>query len=249
MKELYEGRSRGAVRFRYGLLAFDLMTILFLVVSSFVPRGSHTLAIDLAIGLVYLADILARLWISRQPLRDLFSFYGLADIAVVASLLLPLFGEGFAFLRVIRIFRLLRSEQTLLGLRRDLAFFRRNEKTIVAGVNLFLFVFLMTALVYESQKGVNENIRNYVDALYFTVATLTTTGFGDVTLKGTPGKLIAIAIMIFGISLFLRLVQVMLRPTKVDHKCPVCGLTRHDTDAVHCKACGTVLNIEDEGVD
>ena len=30
---------------------------------------------------------------------------------------------------------------------------------------------------------------------------------------------------------------------------PVCGLLRHDPDAVHCKACGRVLNIPDEGAD
>jgi hypothetical protein len=29
----------------------------------------------------------------------------------------------------------------------------------------------------------------------------------------------------------------------------LCGLQRHETDAVHCKACGTVLSIPDEGHD
>jgi voltage-gated potassium channel len=38
-----------------------------------------------------------------------------------------------------------------------------------------------------------------------------------------------------------------MRPLKVDHKCPTCGLRRHDFDAVCCKAYGTVLDIEDEG--
>jgi purine nucleoside permease len=28
---------------------------------------------------------------------------------------------------------------------------------------------------------------------------------------------------------------------------PACGLQRHDADAVHCKACGVLLNITDEG--
>jgi voltage-gated potassium channel len=42
-------------------------------------------------------------------------------------------------------------------------------------------------------------------------------------------------------------VQVLLRPNKVKYSCPVCALQRHDRDAVHCKACGTVLNIPDEG--
>ena len=80
------------------------------------------------------------------------------------------------------------------------------------------------------------------------MTTLTTTGFGDVTLVGTSGKMISVLIMIFGVSLFLRLVQVIIRPHKVVHKCPQCGLKRHDADAVHCKACGQILNIEDEGL-
>jgi hypothetical protein len=32
LRELYEGESRRAVRFRYGLLLFDVLTIIFLVV-------------------------------------------------------------------------------------------------------------------------------------------------------------------------------------------------------------------------
>ena len=81
----------------------------------------------------------------------------------------------------------------------------------------------------------------------FTVAALTTTGFGDITLTGTLGHLIAVVIMICGVTLFLRLIQVLLQPNKVRYTCPACGLKRHDRDAVHCKACGTILNIPDEG--
>jgi voltage-gated potassium channel len=73
------------------------------------------------------------------------------------------------------------------------------------------------------------------------------TGFGDITLPGTSGRMISVAIMIFGVTLFLRLAQVLFRPNKVRHPCPACGLQRHDPDAVHCKACGTTLNIPDEG--
>ena len=54
-------------------------------------------------------------------------------------------------------------------------------------------------------------------------------------------------IMIAGISLFLRLAQAVFRPGKVLHPCPHCGLRRHDADAVHCKACGRLLTIPDEG--
>ena len=44
-----------------------------------------------------------------------------------------------------------------------------------------------------------------------------------------------------------RMGQTLLRPHKVKHPCTSCGLIRHDPDAVHCKACGEVLCIPDEG--
>ncbi|MES2914376.1 MAG: ion channel [Pseudomonadota bacterium] len=249
LRTLYEGEGEAGDRFRYALLAFDLVTVTWLVASSFIERGSNHTTIDRAIGLTFLADFLARLWISRKPLKDILSFWGIADILVIASLLFPIWGEGLAFLRVLRLFRVFHSPQTLDQLRDDIPGFRRHETAIRAALNLMIFIFAMTALVYQTQSGVNDKITNYVDALYFTVTTLTTTGFGDVTLVGNTGKLLAVAIMIFGISLFLRLVQVVLRPAKAHFPCPTCGLRRHDHDAVHCKACGTVLNIPDDGVD
>ena len=168
---------------------------------------------------------------------------------MILSLLFPVWGEGLAFLRVLRLYRVFHSPQTLDQLRDDIPGFRRNETTIRAVLNLTIFLFAMTSLVYQTQQRINPDIRNYVDALYFTVTTLSTTGFGDITLVGASGRLLSVVIMIVGISLFLRLVQVVLRPPKAHFPCPVCGLRRHDHDAVHCKACGTVLNIPDDGLD
>lgn len=249
IRTLYEGAGAAGDRFRYALLAFDLLTVTWLVASSFLERGAHHIRIDIAIGVVFLADFLARLWISRKPLKDIFSFWGVADLLVIVSLLVPIWGEGLAFLRVLRLYRVFHSPQTLDQLRDDIPHFLRHETAIRAALNLLIFVFAMTALVYQTQVSVNDKITNYVDALYFTVTTLSTTGFGDVTLVGNSGKLLSVAIMIFGISLFLRLVQVVLRPAKANFPCPTCGLRRHDHDAVHCKACGTILNIPDDGLD
>jgi voltage-gated potassium channel len=127
--------------------------------------------------------------------------------------------------------------------------FRRHEEIVAAVANLTVFIFVMTGVVYETQHRVNPNIANYADALYFTVTALTTTGFGDITLPGTVGRLITVVIMIFGVTLFLNLARVLFSPTKVRFTCPDCGLQRHDRDAVHCKACGKLLNIPDEGAD
>jgi voltage-gated potassium channel len=168
-------------------------------------------------------------------------------MVAIFSFLAPIVGEGLGFLRILRTLRLLHTYQLVSRLRADSTFFRRNEESITAVINLIVFVFIMTGIVYETQHWRNPAIANYVDALYFTVTALTTTGFGDVTLQGSLGRLIAVIIMIFGVTLFLRLLQTLLRPQKVRYSCPSCGLQRHEADAVHCKACGTALNIPDEG--
>lgn len=246
LKELYDGDSADAHRFRYGLLIFDIVTIVFLILSSFL-NSKGTEVLDAIIGVLLVVDFAARLWISANRLKMIVSPFGIVDLVVIASLLAPIVGEGLAFLRIARILRLLRSYQLIKRLRQDFKWFRRNEQTSMSALNLGVFMFIMTALVYETQHYTNPQISNYADALYFTVTALTTTGFGDIVLQGTAGRMISVVIMIFGVSLFLRLVQVMLRPEKVEHKCPDCGLKRHDRDAVHCKACGRLLDIEDEG--
>lgn len=244
---LYEGRSERAHRFRYGLLAFDVATVVFIVVSSFLTRTPLLTVVDALIGVIVLADFIARYAITRHRWRDLLRPSTWADIAAVASFLGPIVGEGVGFLRILRTLRLLRTYQVAARLRTDSAFFRANEEVILACINLVVFIFVMTGIVYATQHWQNPQIKNYVDALYFTVTSLTTTGFGDITLPGTSGRLISVAIMLFGITLFLRLAQVLFRPHKVRFECPACALQRHDQDAVHCKACGTLLKLPDEG--
>lgn len=247
LRELYNTDRPDAVRFRYALLAFDLTTVLFIVLTSFLPRNSLVEGLDVVFGLVILADFSARLYISRNRARQFLYPTTWMDLVAIVSFLLPFNSEAAAFLRVMRTLRLLRTYQVLARLRADFPQFRRNEDVIIAVVNLGVFVFVMTAVVYETQHGANPLIGNYADALYFTVTALTTTGFGDIVLTGTVGRLISVIVMIFGVTLFLQLARTLFRPAKVRFPCHACGLQRHDPDAVHCKACGTLLNIPDEG--
>jgi hypothetical protein len=83
--------------------------------------------------------------------------------------------------------------------------------------------------------------------LFFVVTTFTTTGFGDITLAGSAGRMLSVVIMIVGVSLFLNLVRAIFRPAKVRYECPDCGLDRHDPDSVHCKHCGRLLHITTHG--
>lgn len=247
LRYYYESSTPDGHRFRYGLLAFDLVTLLFIIATSFLPRTELVEWFDTALGLIILADFCARMAISRHRLRDLLHPATWADIAAIVSFLAPILGEGAGFLRILRTVRLLYSYQLLVRMRRDSVWFRRNEEVVFAVVNLSVFIFIMTGVVYETQAPINKEIGNYADALYFTVTALTTTGFGDITLQGTFGRLISVVIMILGVTLFFNLARTLLQPRKVRFSCPDCGLLRHDPDAVHCKACGKLLNIPDEG--
>ena len=246
LRDLYEGESVRAHRFRYGLLAFDLVTVAFIVVTSFLPRGPVVETLDVGFGLVILVDFVARLTLCRHRMREFLHPATWADMAALVSFLAPLVGEGAGFLRILRTLRLLHTYELLERLRKDSPFFKRNEEVIFASANLFVFIFVMTAIVYETQHYRNPLIVNYADALYFTVTALTTTGFGDITLQGTAGRMISVVIMVCGVTLFLNLARTLFQPRKVLFQCPDCGLQRHDYDAVHCKACGVVLNIPND---
>lgn len=243
---LYYGRQRSGRIFQSTLLALDMMALAYFIVTSFVHQAPWIDVVDLMLGLVLTAEFGGRLLAHRHPMQYLDNFSALVDVLVILSLLTAPLVENLGFLRMLRTVRLLRSYHALVQLRRY-PFVRRNEEIIAAVLNLLVFVIMISSFVYVTQAPTNPKIENMVDALYFTVTSLTTTGYGDVLLEGTSGRLLSVAIMIAGISLFLRLVRAVFQPGgKVRHPCPRCGLLRHDRDAVHCKACGLLLNIPND---
>ena len=248
LHDLYYGTGKKSAYFRFGLIAFDLITIGFFIVTSMVELSAWIITIDFIIAFVLSVDLFARLFLAENRLNFLIQPISLLDIVVILALLAATIIENLAFLRVFRSLRLLRSYHLLRDLRSQYKFFARNEGVIQSVVNLFVFIFVITALVYVFQHDVNPQIASYTDALYFTVTTLTTTGFGDITLRGDIGRLLAVVIMVLGVALFLKLLQAVFRPAKVEYGCPDCGLKLHDPDAVHCKHCGRTLHIETEGM-
>ena len=246
---LYHGDSKAAIRFRFALLTVDLATIAFFVVLSMAAvQAPWVNVLNYVIAVYLIADVTARGLLRKRRLIFLLWPTTIADILVVVSLLLAPFIQSLAFLRLLRALRLLQSYHMVRDLRRIYPFFRKNESVIHAVLNLLVFIYIVSALVLVLQIGRNPMIGNYLDALYYTVTTLTTTGFGDIVLTGRSGKMLSIVIMVAGVALFLRLVQTIFRPPQVKHRCPDCGLTEHDRDAVHCKHCGRVIDIETAGV-
>ncbi|QPC86669.1 ion transporter [Mesorhizobium sp. NBSH29] len=245
LRLLYNGRTPEATRFQLAVIIIDVAILAFFIATPVLQESATFLWLDYAVALLLAGDITARLLASNNITRQLRQPTVWVDIFILLTLLFPATLANLGFLRILRLWSLSRTGFLWRALHRlGLNEWRASTHAVI---NLLTFLFIVTGFVYtfffRSQGGGEA----YVDALYFTVATVTTTGFGDIVLPGVWGKLTSIVTMIIGISLFVRLAQSIFKPNKVLFPCPQCALQRHDLDAVHCKACGHSLKIPDPG--
>jgi voltage-gated potassium channel len=245
VQHVERGRDSLALRWQVLFAIVDLAILAFFLFGPYLREGPSYLIIDYLIAAWIGTELLLRIistptW--RMVLRRSMIWI---DLVILATLLFPHTLYNFAFLRAMRLWAIGNSPLLQVGLRR--AGYPHLLDVVRALINLLVFLFIVTGFVYTSFFYHRPGEEGFVDALYFTVATITTTGFGDITLPGTAGKLTSVVTMIVGISLFVRLAQAVVRPNKVNFPCPRCGLQRHEADAVHCKACGQILTIPDEG--
>ncbi|TCO13807.1 voltage-gated potassium channel [Camelimonas lactis] len=245
LRKLYHGSTPTAFRFQVGVIVVDLMIVAFFIATPVLRGTSSFLWLDYTVAAIVAADLGARMLAANDPIRLLRQPTSWVDLFILVTLLFPETLANLGFLRILRLWSLSRSGTLWRRFPRSAV--REWRDASHAVINLLTFLLVVTGFVYTFFFRNNSGIAGYVDALYFTVATVTTTGFGDIVLPGSAGKLTAIVTMLVGISLFVRLAQAIFRPQKVYFPCPRCGLQRHDPDAVHCKACGQILKIPDEG--
>ncbi len=247
LRSLLYGRSKKSRFFNYGLLSLNLLVFSIFPLEVLYPNSIAVISFEIFFATIFIIEYIARLWIAPKKLSYILDIFSLIDLLVIISLLAPTFIGNAAILRTMRILRITRSYHVIKIAERQYPALVHYKDIVYSVVNLLTFLFMTTTIVFVSQSPVNVNINSYIDALYFTVATLTTTGYGDITAVGTGGKLLAVLTMIIGISLFFKLAQALVRGPKAHTTCPDCGLNTHDRDASHCKHCGHVIKIDNEG--
>ncbi len=57
-------------------------------------------------------------------------------------------------------------------------------------------------MFYLIEEGVNPKVQRYMDAIWWSFATATTTGYGDITPVTDLGKILSILLMLMGLALF-----------------------------------------------
>lgn len=61
---------------------------------------------------------------------------------------------------------------------------------------------LFSLVFYFLEKGLNQKLHTFLDALWWGFATATTTGYGDITPATNLGKFLGILLMLTGTALF-----------------------------------------------
>lgn len=236
--------------------AFDLvvLVLIFLICAIFVLKTYNLSETTLRrlnqaetiITIIFVIEYLLRFWVAENRLKHLFNIYSLIDLAAIV----PLFFAQQHF-QVIRLFRALRILRLLRFLENS-HFFFGSIKTI--HLIIFRIVFIITAIVFVSsglifyaESRINpEDFSTFFDAVYFSVVTLTTVGFGDMTPVSDYGRVITMLIIISGIVFIPWQVRNLIAHfiasmSKISQTCTGCDLEYHDRDALHCKRCGSAL--------
>lgn len=133
-----------------------------------------TFGVDLAIRLALAPHRLA--WIARHPID-------------VASVVLPA-------LRPLRVLRVFTAGQTLLARRGGLL---RTGQAILFSAAILVLVGALAELDAE-QDAPGATIVSFGDALWWAMTTVTTVGYGDLTPVTVQGRIVAVALMLVGIS-------------------------------------------------
>ncbi|MDJ1184056.1 ion transporter [Roseofilum casamattae] len=198
--------------------------------------------------IAFIVEYGLRLWCSENKINTFFSIYSIIDLFIFVPFILGLFDIGVGFshnlswFRILHLARFLRAKM-FLGI-------IDSEKELVVTRIVFILcsiIFVYSGLIYQIEHSINNpSFRTFFDALYFSVVTMTTVGFGDITPLSEPGRWITLAMILTGIALIpwqiSELIKHFVREAqKANTKCPSCGLSVHDLDANFCKLCGANL--------
>ncbi|MBD2205490.1 ion transporter [Calothrix sp. FACHB-1219] len=204
--------------------------------------------VDTAIFIIFVVEYVLRLWSAENKVKYFLSLYSIIDLIAI----LPFFlgAVDLSFIRLLRWFRILRLIRFI-----DRRFFFGSISTedgvIFARIlfTLFAIIFVYSGLIYQVEHPVNpQGFATFLDALYFSIVTMTTVGFGDVTPASELGRWLTVLMILTGIALIPWQVGDLIKrlvktANQVETICTNCGLAFHDADARFCKSCGAKLPI------
>jgi voltage-gated potassium channel len=255
---IFEAETPGGKAFDVALLITIVLSVLAVLLESVTSiqtrYGGLLRTFEWFVTALFTAEYLLRLYSVERPVRYARSFFGVVDLLAILPTFLSLFVTGAQSLLVIRGLRLLRVFRVLklvhfVGEARMLhAALRASIRKIV----VFLGAVLMTVIIVGAMmyliEGEESGFTSIPEAIYWSIVTMTTVGYGDIAPQTALGKFLASAMMIMGygiIAVPTGIVTVEIAGAQKrqvsTQVCPNCVSEGHDADAVHCKFCGSRL--------
>jgi len=146
-----------------------------------------------------------RLLSSKKPFKFIFSFFGIVDLLAILPFYLTL-GTDLKSLRAVRLFRLLRLLKflrygdTLKNLKQSFDNVKK-ELTLFSAATLLLIYFSSVGIYFFENEAQPDAFSSVFSAMWWSVATLTTVGYGDIYPITTGGKIFSTFIVFIGLGL------------------------------------------------
>ena len=191
--------------------------IQFLIISSIVNFTVQTLPnqtstfqkisnyIELVCVCFFSLEYLMRLFSSKKPLKFILSFFGIIDLLAILPFYLTL-GTDLKSLRAVRLFRLLRLLKflrygdTLKNLKQSFDNVKK-ELILFSAATLLLIYFSSVGIYFFENEAQPDAFSSVFSAMWWSVATLTTVGYGDIYPITTGGKIFSTFIVFIGLGL------------------------------------------------
>ncbi len=175
------------------------------------PLTFWNLALDLMISFLFIVDIALYLHLKNNSNHSLnFNFkYGWGSILIDILCIFPYDLLSYLFsseltsaLQFIRILRVLKIFRLIPLFQMYPDFFERFKIISTLLCLSILFHWISCFWLFFTLSEELSNYQNYINALYWTITTITTVGFGDITPQTYGSKIYTMFIMLLGVAFY-----------------------------------------------
>lgn len=252
--------------FDVALIIAIALSVLMTIFQTFIEitwLRSTLIVFEIIFTVFFTAEYVLRIYCSPEPKKYIFSFFGIVDLLSILPVYLGIFYHGARYMIVLRAFRLVRVFRVFKlfnFLNEGNVLLRSLQKSAKKIMVFFLFVFIVNiclgTIMYMVESSVgNPAFNNIPNGIYWSIVTMTTVGYGDITPISTLGKFISACVMLFGYTIIAvptgivtatmadenNRIKAMRRGKKVNI-CPRCRYEESDLKANYCRQCGASLS-------
>lgn len=211
------------------------------------------------VTILFTIEYILRIICIKKPGKYIFSFFGIIDLLSTLPKYLSFFVAGsqyitaFRALRLLRVFRILKLVRFIGESNNLLRALQASRTKIFVFVFFVMIISVLLGTIMYLVEGPKHGFNSIPHSVYWTIVTLTTVGYGDISPQTGLGQIIATLIMIIGygiIAVPTGIVSAQYTAAKNDAKealddgrsCRNCGTEVHRKDSDYCRKCGKKLS-------